>query len=201
MPCYLIYIIFYIKKQKKVNKPLLFFRIQVNAHRTGTVAFSNALTTLEGSHKVLDLLVRYNQLDLELYAYARSRVYTDLLNERLSKGGSGKDPDQVAQMRELLKIMGHRRTGAEADKGLHEASLQSRVDEMAGRGGNTSACGYVGFKDLNNCQYALITSMGCHALTLGRGGQCVLHNMSDTSFKVVPEPGSKLQVLKSTPPI
>lgn len=64
---------------------LLLLPFQVNEYRAGTQQKSVALKEFGGDWEKLNLFVNRNRLDLELYEYAKSFLFTELLDEALDR--------------------------------------------------------------------------------------------------------------------
>lgn len=145
---------------------------------------------MEGYPEEFEVFVRRNQLDLELYEYAKHLAYTDLMEEALNPEVQVPARDRPAQLLRVLSRMYSSRTGLDP---LIPDVLHPEWKGLAGSGGHDSICRSYGHSNLKKCQRLLLASKDCGALTL-KGGECYLHNLKDKAFHVVENPGSTFQI-------
>lgn len=172
----------------------------MNEHRAGTEQVSpDAISTLAGNLRELNIFIERNRYDLQLYEYAKSIVYHDLLEEGLSTvNATSADSDSSDQMFRLLNKMASRKQTKKTDSKIFDGLVRPPLTGLSGVGGNTSICVDKGQSDFRDCQRYLFQSEHCQALTFKASGNCILHNIRE-NFRVEQEPDSTFQMIEKSP--
>lgn len=136
------------------------------------------------------MLLRRNDLDMELYEYAKAMAYADILREGIRPQ---QEPPSIDYTDHMFKLFSQWHSSKTSLTPLIAKALHAPWKDTAGSGGETVECKYMGPSNLNKCQRLLLSSEDCGALTFVDGG-CYLHDVTNARFKVVEKQGAKLQL-------